>query len=164
MSTAAVRKRNQRTVQEKYKNFQAYEQQKTEVEIKSTLVPEFDLPSISSLKSILAKKNEILHNFTSNFTMQSKRFKPSTFVETDQELYQWFLRMRAKKVELSSEFMIHQAKLIAASENVDNFKTSKGYVEGFKSRYNIALKKTSRRGYCCEHKLSTTGLLRSHIL
>ena len=126
MSDAAVRKRNQRTVQEKYKIIQAYEQRKTEVGIKSTLVGEFDLASISSLNSILAKKDESLHNFTSNFTMQRKRFKPSTFPEIDQELYQWFLRMRANKVELSCDLLIHQAKLIAASKNVDNFKASKG--------------------------------------
>ena len=114
--------------------------------IKLTLVREFDLPSISSLNSILAKKDEILHNFTSNFTMQRKRFEPSTFPEIDQELYQWFLRMRANKLELSCELLIHQAKLIAASKNVDSFKASKGYVEGFKSRYNIAFEKLHGEG------------------
>ena len=93
MSAAAVRKRNQQTVQEKYKIIQAYEQRKTELENKSTLVRELDLPSISSWNSILAKKDKILHEFTSNFTMQMKRFKPSTFSEIDQELYQWFFRM-----------------------------------------------------------------------
>ena len=87
-----------------------------------------------------------MHNFTSNFTMQRKCFKPSTFPEIDQELYQWFLRMRANKVELSSDLLIHQAKSIAASENVDNFKASKGYIEGFKSRYNIVFKKLHGEG------------------
>ena len=140
-----MRKINHRTVQEKYKIIQAYEQRKTEVGIKLTLVREFDLPSISSLNSILAKKDEILHNFTSNSTMQRKRFKPSTFPEIDQELYQWFLQMGANKVELSCELMIHQAKLINASKNVDSFKASKGYVEGFKSRYNIAFKNFTER-------------------
>ena len=145
MSAAAVRRRNQWTVQEKYKIIQAYER-KTEVRIKSTLVREFDLPSISSLNSILAKKDEILHNFTSNFTMQRKRFKPSTFPEFDQELYQWFLRMRANKVKLSCDLLIHQAKLIAVSKNVDNFKASKGFVEEFKSRCNLVFKKHHGEG------------------
>ena len=146
MSAAAVKKRNQGTVQEKYKIIQAYEQRKTKVGTKSTLVREFDLPSISSLNSILAKKDKILHNFTANFTMQRKSFKPSTFPEIDQELYQWFLRKRANKVELSCNLLIHLAKLIDASKNVDNFRASKGYVEGFKNRYNIAFKKLHGEG------------------
>ena len=54
--------------------------------------------------------------------------------------------MRANKVELSSDLLIHQAELIAASKNVDNFKASKGYVEGFQSRYDIALKKLHGAG------------------
>ena len=144
MSAAAVRRRNQRTVQEKYKIIQAYER-KTEVRIKSTVVREFDLPSISSLNCILAKMDEILHNFTSSFTMQRKRFNPSTFPEFDHELYQWFLRMRANKVKLC-DLLIHQAKLIAASKNVDNFKASKGCVEEFKSRNNLAFKKHHGEG------------------
>ena len=78
--------------------------------------------------------------------MQRKRFEPSTFPEVNQELYQWFLRMRANKVELSCDLLIHQAKLIAASKNVDNFKASKGYVERFKSCYNIAFKKLHGEG------------------
>ena len=94
--------------------------------------------------------------------MQRKRFKSSTFPVIDQELYQWFLRMRPINVELSCDLLIHQAKLIAASKNVDNFKASKGYFEGFKSRYNIAFKKLHGEGAAV--KLSTTGLLRFHIL
>ena len=78
--------------------------------------------------------------------MQRKRFKPSTFRKIDQELYQMFLRMRANKVELSCDLLIYQAKLIAASKKVDNFKASKGYVEGFKIRYNIAFKKFHGEG------------------
>ena len=78
--------------------------------------------------------------------MQRKRFKPSSFPEIDQELYQWFFRMRANNVELSCDLLIHQAKLIAASKNVDIFKASKGYVEGFKSRYNVVSKKLHGEG------------------
>ena len=43
-------------------------------------------------------------------------------------------------------FIDSSGKLISASKNVDKFKTSKGYVEGFKSRYNLAFKKLHGEG------------------
>ena len=133
MSPPTVKKRATKSVDQKYAIIKAYSQCKNDFGCKTKLIKDFNLPSISSLNTISAT------------TMARKRLTKGDNPLLDDCLYEWFLSMRANKVEISGEDIVEQSKLIAERLKIENFLGSRGYLQQkgkylqqkFKERYNI---------------------------
>ena len=131
---------------EKYHIIKSYERRLGERGLKSNLVREFELQQISTLDAILKKKNEIVAAFEANLNGERKRLKQNLFPILDQKLYDWFLTMRANKVELSGVLILEKARQLADALNISNFGGSHGYLDGFKARFGIKLSKLHGQG------------------
>ena len=142
----SVRKRKARSVDEKYHIIKRYERRLGERGLKSNLVREFELQQISTLDAILKKKNEIVAAFEANLNGERKRLKQSLLLILDQKLYDWFLTMRANKVELSGDLILEKARQLAEALNISNFGGSHGYLDGFKARFGVNFSKLHGQG------------------
>ena len=84
-------KRAQRTINQKYNIIQAFEAIKQERGAKSVIVKQFDLPSISTLNSILLRK-DIIKAYECNCPSTRTKLRGGDFPELDEQLYERFLR------------------------------------------------------------------------
>lgn len=137
------RKRESKSINEKYEIIRYYEDllKKKEKNAKTNTVEHFKLKQISTLNTILTKADQINDNFTENQSTETrKRFKKSLFDDVDEELYEYFLKMRKKNAELSTNDIKSKALEIAIGKNYGDFKASNGFIRCFKSRYNIKFK------------------------
>lgn len=140
------RKRKAWTLEEKYRIIKFYEENCREHGIKSKTIEKYQIPRISTLDSFLQKKAEIISAYESNIKSTRKRLKQSQHPEVDKKLYDWFLTMRANKVELSGDLILQKAKEIATSLEIADFAGSHGFLDGFKSRHNIKFLKLHGQG------------------
>ncbi len=142
-----AKKRVFRSLEEKYSIIKAYLRVQNETGAKTNVVRQFNLPSLSSLNTILEKKEAIIAKFESNLSSTSrKKLATGTNLQLDERLYSWFLRMRSNKVEISGDDIIQQAKIIAEDLNIADFVGSRGFLQRFKDRYNIKFKKLHGEG------------------
>jgi hypothetical protein len=157
MSKCVKFKRKQRTLEEKYEIIKYYESIEHQGRgSKEETRKKFDLISISSLNTILSQKDEVERLHETNQSMISRvRLTSSRLPQLDQQLYDAFVNLRSKKVEISGEDVatkaiqikekiLAQNKLSSAQrEQLEKFKASTGFVKTFNNRHNIKFKNLS---------------------
>ena len=136
-------KREQKTVKVE---FIAFERIKAQPGAKTKIIKDFKLKSISSLNAILNNEDKLLENFAFNCPSDRLKLRQSKFPELNNALYEWFIRMRAERVEISGELPSSQAKLIAQQKGYTEFKASHGYIDKFKGRFGIKFRKFHGQG------------------
>jgi hypothetical protein len=97
------RKRESKSINEKYEIIKYYNDlvKKTVENAKSKTVDNFKLKQISTLNTILSKANQINESYTENqCTEKRMRFTKSVYGDVDEELYEYFLKMRKKNAEI----------------------------------------------------------------
>ena len=139
-------KRIQRSLQEKYEIISAYEKVKNERGAKTKVMKTFNLPTLSSLNSILSLEKDIKLQYFSNFPTDRNKIRHGKFPLLDDQLYSWFKQMRANEIELTGDMILEQAKILAVSLDYIDFKGSQGFLEKFKSRYGIKFRKFYGQG------------------
>ncbi|KAI6652943.1 Tigger transposable element-derived protein 6 [Oopsacas minuta] len=95
--------------------------------------------SVGAVNNILKKKQEIQMACEENCNLQMKRVRLSSHCEVNDLIWQWFVTARSKNIPISGPIL--QAKGIDFAEQLGiPFKASNGWLEKFRSRYNIAFK------------------------
>ena len=96
----------------------------------------FKLPQISSLNTILSKKDDIKAAYEASETISKrKRFRSSKYQDVDEELYKYFIVMRDKNAEIRT--IDFKTKSLEIAKGYHNFTVSNGYLRGFYDRFNI---------------------------
>ncbi|KAI6648161.1 Tigger transposable element-derived protein 6 [Oopsacas minuta] len=95
--------------------------------------------SVGAVNNILKKKQEIQMACEENCNPQMKRVRLSSHCEVNDLIWQWFVTARSKNIPISGPIL--QAKGIDFAEQLGiPFKASNGWLEKFRSRYNMAFK------------------------
>ena len=135
-------KRVCQTIEEKYKIIKACEAMKVNFGAKSPICRQFNLKCLSTLNTILGKKDEVIENYKKSAVPERKRMRKSVFSEIDEQLYQWFLRTRSNNIELSGDKILQKATEIAEQLGArEEFTASHGFLDGFKNRYGLKFQK-----------------------
>ena len=134
-------KRVYQTIEDKYKIIKACEAMKVNFGAKSPICRQFNLKCLSTLNTILGKKYEVIENYKKSAVPERKRMRKSAFSETDEQLYQSFLRMRSNNIEISGDIILQKAADTAEQLGArEEFTASHGFLDGLKNRYGLKFK------------------------
>lgn len=101
---------------------------------------EFGIPS-STLSTILKNKTKILTNFESQ--PGRKKIKSAEFPNLDSSLLKWFVQRRDSNVYVNGPKLKEKADSFAKSLGYSRFKNSAGWLDKWKKRNNISLKRNN---------------------
>ena len=88
--------------------------------------------SVGAVNNILKKKQEIQMACEENCNPQMKRVRLSSHCEVNDRIWQWFVTARSNNIPISGPIFAEQLSIPS--------KASNGWLEKFRSRYNIAFK------------------------
>lgn len=136
---SGTKKFNTLTLKSKIDLIKCHEEQKVSVKL---LVDQFKCGK-TQVYEILKNKDKIKSKWTDgNHHGDIKRKARKTGnEEINKILYQWFLDARTRNLPVSGPILQEQAKLIAQRLGKEDFKASNGWLESFRTRHNITLKK-----------------------
>ena len=77
-----------------------------------------------------------------------KRIRKGQFPLLDENLYNYLLCVRTNNGEVSTIDLQNKAMEIAKQLGYNDFQASNGYIEGFKTRFNVKFK--TLHGYGCD--------------
>lgn len=97
----------------------------------------------STLNSIISKKKEIREQADKYGTSAKKRktSKMSTYSELEKVLFAWYEQARASNIPVDGNILREKALKIAASNGMDTFSASNGWISRFKIRHGLVSKK-----------------------
>ncbi|UYV83543.1 TTC21B [Cordylochernes scorpioides] len=96
----------------------------------------------STISTIFKNKFAIKSAFLkSNFSSTLKRDRDGEFREIEEALFRWIRQANAMKLAINGNILKEKAILLALKMGQDNFETSKGWLEKFKAKRNIAFKR-----------------------
>ncbi|CAI6363779.1 unnamed protein product [Macrosiphum euphorbiae] len=98
----------------------------------------FGIPS-STLSTILKNKTKILTNF--KLQPSRKKIKLSEFPNLDSSLFKWYVQCKDSNLPVSGPILKEKANIFAKSLGYTNFKNSTGWLDKWKKRNNITLRK-----------------------
>ncbi|XP_022174248.1 tigger transposable element-derived protein 4-like [Myzus persicae] len=98
----------------------------------------FGIPS-STLSTILKNKTKILTNF--KLQPSRKKIKLSEFPNLDSSLFNWYVHCKNSNLPVSGPILKEKANIFAKSLGYTNFKNSTGWLDKWKKRNNITLRK-----------------------
>jgi len=98
----------------------------------------FGIPS-STLSTILKNKSKILTNF--KLQPSRKKIKLAEFPYLDSSLFKWYVHCRDSNLPVSGPILKEKANIFAKSLGYLNFKNSTGWLDKWKKRNNITLRK-----------------------
>ena len=86
-----------------------------------------------------------LANEPSALTLAAKRLRPAKHDAMEKALFLWFTSARAKNLPISKDVLRNKAKQFGRDLGVDesSFHYSQGWIQRFKTRYNISSQKLS---------------------
>ena len=98
----------------------------------------------SQIQSILAKRTEILDEYSANKNALSKPARASQTQNIDEAMYEWYQRARIKNIPVTGPMLQEKAKR-ASEELGDSEFTAfvNGWLDRFKKRFNIKSKNIS---------------------
>ncbi|XP_026806961.1 tigger transposable element-derived protein 4-like [Rhopalosiphum maidis] len=98
----------------------------------------FGIPS-STLSTILKNKTKIISNFKLQPTR--KKIKLAEFPNLDSSLFKWYIQCKNSNLPISGPILKEKANIFAKSLGYTNFKNSTGWLDKWKKRNNITLRK-----------------------
>jgi hypothetical protein len=87
------------------------------------------------------KKEEIKKEFQSNRRSTAVRTKTTKHAQLEAKLFEWFVHARQQNVSMKGPILMEKANVLAASLGNHDFNAKSGWLQRFKDRYNITLKK-----------------------
>ena len=150
-----IKSRESKTINEKYEIIQFYKTMvaNKEKNAKSKTKENFNLKQLSSLNRILQKEEEIVEAYKSHQSSNKRMRFTQSEVNIDEDLYNYFISMRAKKAEINTEDLKFKALELATNKGLKDFKASNGFIREFKSRHNIQFKHLHGTSDSCDLKV-----------
>lgn len=108
----------------------------------------FGIPN-STLSTILKNKTKIISNF--KLQPSRKKIKLSEFPNLDSSLFKWYIQCKDSNLPISGRILKEKANIFAKSLGYTNFKSSTGWLDKWKKRNNITLRKP-----CCSFNISVS--------
>jgi hypothetical protein len=98
--------------------------------------------SIGAVSNILKRKCEYTNDYETNKNKKVKRkYKHDFSQEINDNVYEWFVAQRAKNIAISGPILQEYARQIGNKfNNSEKFKASNGWLEKFRTRYNISFR------------------------
>lgn len=109
-------------------------------EKQSVVAKRFDPPlSESTTSTIMKGKDDIVRAFEGEYLYKEKRknMKHSTFPDLEKVLSEWFRKVQAMNISVSTPLLQEKAQHFAEHLGHENFKTSNGSLDKFKERHGI---------------------------
>lgn len=106
---------------------------------KSKVAAEYKMP-MSTLSTILQKKNHILNAVGSGVLMQRRSTRRTPYEKIERALLSWMTEARVSGEALTGPIIQQKAVDIAATMGFDNFTASTGWLQRFKQRHNMIFK------------------------
>jgi hypothetical protein len=95
----------------------------------------------------------------------SRRHRKATYYKLDNLLFKWFMEQRNKKLAVNYHDLSSEAKKIANDLSLGNFKCSLGYLQAFKKRNKMSLRKSTHfMQKCTDSVLSEIAIFIKHLL
>lgn len=91
----------------------------------------------SQIQSILAKRTEILDEYSANKNALSKPARASQTQNIDEAMYEWYQRARIKNIPVTGPMLQEKAKRASEEHGDSEFTASNGWLDRFKKRFNI---------------------------
>lgn len=92
----------------------------------------------SQIQSILAKRTEILDEYSANKNALSKPARASQTQNIDEAMYEWYQRARTfKNIPVTGPMLQEKAKRASEELGDSEFTASNGWLDRFKKRFNI---------------------------
>ena len=111
------------------------------------------MKQLSSLNRILQNEEEIVEAYKSHQSSNKRTRFTQSEVNIDEDLYNYFISMRAKKAEINTEDLKFKALELATNKGLKDFKASNGFIREFKSRHNIQFKHLHGTSDSCDLKV-----------
>ncbi|CAF2638441.1 unnamed protein product [Rotaria sp. Silwood2] len=101
--------------------------------------------SIGAVSNILKRKNEYVNDYECNHNKKLKRkMKNDLSQKINDNVYDWFVAQRSKRIPISGPVLQEYARKIATElGDTTGFKASNGWLDRFRSRYNVQFRTTS---------------------
>ncbi|XP_070560224.1 tigger transposable element-derived protein 4-like [Ptychodera flava] len=98
----------------------------------------------STVSDIIKKKDEYVAQFEANADANRQRLNHSAkFHDVNALTWDWFQQARAKNIPISGPLLQEKALSFANSLQIHDFKASNGWLESWRSRYNVRSLKVS---------------------
>ena len=78
---------------------------------------------------------------SSEYSNDSKRFRPANHKDVDEALLQWFKQVRNNGIPVNGPLLLAKADVLAAALHDDSFKATTGFIDQWKTRHGITFKK-----------------------
>ncbi|KAJ8865955.1 hypothetical protein PR048_033479 [Dryococelus australis] len=128
-------KRNFTTLLKKYKIIQDVEEKKR---TPSEIARQHGIAS-SALYTILKMREEIVNAVQKEgHNLQAKSLRGAMHVDLEQAMSEWYSQQKAQNIPISGPTMQRKANEFAVRLGIENFKSSSGWVERFKTRRGIS--------------------------
>lgn len=112
-------------------------------------------------KSTLRDKQKLLDKFAVHGNAASKRARMCRFQDIDFAMLEWCRMARSKNIPLLGPMLQAKAIAVAAVMELGHFKASNGWLEEFKTRYNI--KGMTVSGESAEVRRETVESWKEHL-
>ena len=80
---------------------------------------------------------------SSDFNEDCKRFRSANYKDLDAALLAWFKQARSSDIAISGPLLVAKANLLAKDLGHDNFAVTTGFIDRWKTRHLIGMKKIS---------------------
>ncbi|XP_068756262.1 major centromere autoantigen B-like [Montipora capricornis] len=87
----------------------------------------------SQIQSILAKRTEVLDEYSANKNALSERAR----ARTDEATYEWYQKARLKNIPVTGPLLQEEAKRASEEPGDSELTASNGWLDRFKKRFNI---------------------------
>jgi hypothetical protein len=141
------RKRHSISLQTKYEILQLIEQKMPYNEI--LLKYKDELNDVYNISKIKSKKIQIMVEYESNKSSETKSIKKSKFAHLDQNLLNFIAECNSHGLHIDTDILREKAIQISKQLNINDFKTSNGYIDRFKQRNMVLFQKNTGRGNFC---------------
>ncbi|CAF3381248.1 unnamed protein product [Rotaria sp. Silwood1] len=118
--------------------------------------------SIGAVSNIIKRKSEYMSDYEINYNKNVKRKSSHDFSQRiNESVYEWFALQRAKKIPMSGPILQAYARRIAQElDDASTFKASNGWLERFRTRYNINFRVISGEGASVDQNITDDWKLR----
>jgi len=95
----------------------------------------------SSISRIMKQKEQIVDDWQNNTNPDHKRKRTGKSEDVEEALLRWFTQPRSRQVQVSGTLIMEKANSLAEGLGLADFKATVGWLERWKERNNIKLKK-----------------------
>lgn len=111
-------------------------------EKKSSVAEAFGIPR-STLSTLLKNKGDIKAKAEKSQHSGAWRVRKAAFEDVEKSLHKWFIDARARNIPISGPMLQQKAKNFAFILGAENFNASSGWLQRFKTRFDIVGKTVS---------------------